>query len=103
MERLLSCPFSLRLLRRTIVGEDFEIEGRLGSRFDSSFVLGKNGRMGVPPPPWVYWNHRLSVKTQNNLWAAITCGQNLERQGVRSQTSAWNSLADFAGIAFPWR
>jgi hypothetical protein len=33
-----------------------------------------------PPPPDL-WNHRLAGKTPKNLWAAISYGQNLERQG----------------------
>jgi hypothetical protein len=35
-----------------------------------------------PPPPSVYWNHQLSGKIRFDLWAAISYGQNIERQGV---------------------
>jgi hypothetical protein len=37
--------------------------------------------MGYPSPS-VYWNQRISVKSQSNLWRSITCGQNLEPQGL---------------------
>ena len=49
------------------------------------------------PLPPVYWNLRLSVKTRINLWAAITCGQNLEPQGVtgpRESSVLSGSIAD---------
>jgi hypothetical protein len=37
-----------------------------------------------PPLPPDLWNHRVAAKTSKNLWAAITYGQNLERQGFSS-------------------
>src|SRR5271166_5286557 len=35
------------------------------------------------PSPLVYWNHRLSAKTGNNILESTTCGQNLELKGLR--------------------
>ncbi len=38
---------------------------------------------GYPPSPLVFWNHRVSGKSGKNIRAAITCGENLEPQGLR--------------------
>jgi hypothetical protein len=45
----------------------------------------------VPPPPGIYWNHRVSVKSVSNLWGTITCRQNLDVKELRSQTHGINS------------
>src|SRR5579863_5504038 len=41
---------------------------------------------GYPPSPLVLWNHRVSEKSQSNLWAATTCGQNLEPLGFTAKS-----------------
>jgi hypothetical protein len=37
----------------------------------------------TPPPLAIYWNHRVAEMLRFNRWAATSCGQNLERVGVR--------------------
>jgi hypothetical protein len=34
------------------------------------------------PSPSVSWNHQVAAKMRFDLWGSITCGQNLEPQGV---------------------
>ena len=41
-------------------------------------VLGKRPG-GYPPPPPVYWNHRVSAKSAENLWRSTGYGQNLAK------------------------
>ncbi len=48
--------------------------------------LCAGGIRGYPPPPLVYWSHRVSAKLRKNLWGAITCGQNLDVKELRSRT-----------------
>lgn len=38
----------------------------------------------IPPSPLIYWNLQVSAKIKFDLLAAITCGQNLEPQRLRS-------------------
>ncbi len=46
------------------------------------------GVLGYPPPPSDLWNQRVSGKTRNNLWGSSSYGQNLDPQGVSSDTTA---------------
>jgi len=46
-------------------------------------VLGMTALGWVSPPLPNLWNHRVSGKSANNSWGSISCGQNLEPQGLR--------------------
>ena len=46
-------------------------------------VLGMAAFEWVPLPLPNLWNHRVSGKSANNSWGSISCGQNLEPQGLR--------------------
>jgi hypothetical protein len=83
-------PFTLAQPRahRGILKLRFAVGRR--SRFVFSSVPGSRiGKITTwyPPSPLPprLWNHRLSGKSQNNLWAVTTYGQNLESQGVRAR------------------
>jgi hypothetical protein len=63
----------------------FCVAAVVSSRAKFRTDLGKFGiTMGYPltPSPSVYWNQRISVKSQSNLSCSSTCGQNLEPQGL---------------------
>jgi hypothetical protein len=49
--------------------------------FLSHFGLEFTGLIPPPPSPPVYWNVEFAGKILFDLWAAITYGQNLEREG----------------------
>ena len=50
---------------------------------ERSSILGRVYLLVPPTPlPPVYWNHRLSDKTRNNILESTAYGQNLEPQGL---------------------
>src|SRR5437762_9059306 len=50
------------------------------------------------PSPMVGWNHRFTENSRFNLWAAITCGQNLEPQRVSSWNRRFKELCGFLSV-----
>src|SRR5258708_3000501 len=57
--------------------------GRMACSGTCSSILGRVYLLVPPTPlPPVYWNHRLSDKTRNNILESTAYGQNLEPQGL---------------------
>jgi hypothetical protein len=100
----MGAAFVLRFLLRSLGcgGRLQRLELRAGQLtiFDA-FHFEKIDGLRVPPPLPVYWNLRLSAKTPNNLWAAITCGQNPERQGVRGLNLCMELVREFCTHRLP--
>ena len=40
-----------------------------------------------PPPPVVLWNHWVAGNLGINLWAAMTCSENLDSEGLTTEAS----------------
>src|SRR5229473_8469606 len=57
--------------------------GRMACSGTCSSILGRVYLLVPPTPlPPVYWNHRLSDKTRNNILESTAYGQNLEPEGL---------------------
>src|SRR5215472_4571551 len=67
----------------------------MAERLAEQFHFGNPQCSEVPPPPPVYWNHRLSGKFRRNLWGSAGYGQNLEPHVLSScrPTAAYTAFA----------